>query len=149
MPSGVCSTNPAFTGRRETRRAISRGMLAPSEEGRGVPRPAVPCQCVTGRCVCHSGCSSRGQPREAGSLSRVPGGMENSPQCFSVGPEYYRERVFLRFRFRGRSVPISGSSVRPSTVTPNIHEVYGCCYSPVRLQGIRILNYIDDWLILA
>lgn len=257
MPSGVCSTNPAYTGRRETRRAISRGTLAPSEEGCGVFRPAVSCQYVTGRCVCHSGCSSRGQPREAGSLSRVPGGMGNASQCFSVGPEYYKERVrysvqnastsvqrgsahcggpragsgirtggknsaakrgyragsstqqgvrilqpvlhrsekrwraashsrsaclkshcreaqvqdahsqadrvtnqirglvchdrskgrllsciyppstqeVLEVRFRGRSLPISGSSVWPSTVTPHVHEVYGCSYSSAQAAG--------------
>ncbi len=29
--------------------------------------------------------------------------------------------------FQGRSLPISGSSFRPSTLTPNFHEVCGCC----------------------
>ncbi len=30
-------------------------------------------------------------------------------------------------RFQGQSLPISGSSLRPSTLTPNFHEVRGCC----------------------
>ncbi len=29
-------------------------------------------------------------------------------------------------RFRGRSLPVSGSSVRPSFVTPHVHEMHGC-----------------------
>ncbi len=29
--------------------------------------------------------------------------------------------------FRGQSLPISGSSVRPCTLTPNFHKVCGCC----------------------
>ncbi len=29
--------------------------------------------------------------------------------------------------FQGQSLPISGSSLRPSTLTPNFHEVCGCC----------------------
>ncbi len=27
--------------------------------------------------------------------------------------------------------------------------MHGCCTGPLRLQGIRVLNYLDDWLILA
>ncbi len=30
-------------------------------------------------------------------------------------------------RFQGQSLPISGSSVRPNTLTPNFHEVRVCC----------------------
>ncbi len=30
-------------------------------------------------------------------------------------------------RFQGQSLPISGSSLRPNTLTPNFHEVRGCC----------------------
>ncbi len=30
-------------------------------------------------------------------------------------------------RFQGQSLPISGSSLRPNTVTPNFHEERGCC----------------------
>ncbi len=51
--------------------------------------------------------------------------------------------------FQGQSLPISGSSLRPSTHTPYFHEVCDAALAPLRLQGIRILNYIDDWLILA
>ncbi len=37
-------------------------------------------------------------------------------------------RKFLRFAFQAKqSLPISGSSFRPSTLTPYFHEVCGCC----------------------
>ncbi len=49
-------------------------------------------------------------------------------------------------RFWWQIIPISGSSVRPSIITPHFHEMLRC---DLRLQGIRITNYIDNWLILA
>ncbi len=33
--------------------------------------------------------------------------------------------------FRGRSLPVSGSSLRPSTLTPHFYKVCGCCVSSV------------------
>ncbi len=47
--------------------------------------------------------------------------------------------------FWGQSIPVSSSSVQPSIITK-------CVYAALvllRLQGIRIMKYIDDWLILA
>ncbi len=37
--------------------------------------------------------------------------------------------------FRGRSLPISGSSLRPSTLIPHFHEVCGCCAGPAAAPG--------------
>ncbi len=37
--------------------------------------------------------------------------------------------------FRGRSLPISGSSVRPCTLTPNFHKVCGCCSGSTATPG--------------
>ncbi len=55
-----------------------------------------------------------------------------------------------KVRFWGQSIPISGSSLRSSTLThPHVYKVVDAVLAPLRLQGIRILNYIDDWLILA
>ncbi|KAI2646822.1 Protein P [Labeo rohita] len=52
--------------------------------------------------------------------------------------------------FRGQSIPISGSPIlQPRTLTPHFHKVYGCSSGSSGIQGIRILTYIDDWLILA
>ncbi len=38
-------------------------------------------------------------------------------------------------RFQGQSLPISGSSLRPSTLTPNFHEVRGCCTGASATSG--------------
>ncbi|KAI2651994.1 Transposon Ty3-G Gag-Pol polyprotein [Labeo rohita] len=58
-------------------------------------------------------------------------------------------RKFLRFAFRCeayqyRFLPF-GLALSPRTFT----KCVDAALAPLRLQGIRILNYIDDWLILA
>ncbi|KAI2653798.1 hypothetical protein H4Q32_014146 [Labeo rohita] len=58
-------------------------------------------------------------------------------------------RKFLRFAFRGeayqyRVIPF-GLALSPRTFT----KCVDAALAPLRLRGIRILNYIDDWLILA
>ncbi|KAL0173474.1 hypothetical protein M9458_029442, partial [Cirrhinus mrigala] len=64
----------------------------------------------------------------------------------SILPQH---RKFLRFAFRGeayqyRGLPF-GLALSPRTFT----KCVDAALAPLRLQGIRILNYIDDWLILA
>ncbi|KAI2644504.1 Transposon Ty3-G Gag-Pol polyprotein [Labeo rohita] len=64
----------------------------------------------------------------------------------SILPQH---RKFLRFAFRGeayqyRVLPF-GLALSPRTFT----KCVDAALVPFRLQGIRILNYIDDWLILA
>ncbi|KAJ8009614.1 hypothetical protein DPEC_G00090730 [Dallia pectoralis] len=64
----------------------------------------------------------------------------------SILPQH---RKFLRFAFGGeayqyRVLPF-GLALSPRTFTRCIDAAL----APLRLQGIRILNYIDDWLILA
>ncbi len=54
--------------------------------------------------------------------------------------------VSQEVHFWGQCIPVLGSSVRPSIIT--LHCV-DATLVPLRLQGIRIMNYIDDWLILA
>ncbi len=51
--------------------------------------------------------------------------------------------------FWGQSIPISGSSLRSSTLTPHVYKSSGCSTSSIEAAGHPILNYIDDWLILA
>ncbi len=38
-------------------------------------------------------------------------------------------------RFQGQSLPISGSSLRPNTLTPNFYEVRGCCTGSFATPG--------------
>ncbi|KAI2646175.1 Transposon Ty3-G Gag-Pol polyprotein [Labeo rohita] len=64
----------------------------------------------------------------------------------SILPQH---RKFLRFAFRGeayqyRVLPF-GLALSPRTFT----KCVDAALVPLRLQGIRTLNYIDDWLILA
>ncbi|MCJ8738081.1 hypothetical protein PDJAM_G00031590 [Pangasius djambal] len=64
----------------------------------------------------------------------------------SILPQH---RKFLRFAFGGeayqyRVLPF-GLSLSPHTFT----KCVDAALASMRLQGIRILNYIDDWLILA
>ncbi|KAL0155411.1 hypothetical protein M9458_049674, partial [Cirrhinus mrigala] len=60
-----------------------------------------------------------------------------------------QNRKFLRFAFRGeayqyRVLPF-GLALSPRTFT----KCVDAALAPLRLRGIRILNYIDVWLILA
>ncbi|XP_073721072.1 uncharacterized protein [Misgurnus anguillicaudatus] len=60
-----------------------------------------------------------------------------------------QHRKFLRFAFAGeayqfRVLPF-GLALSPRTYT----KCMDAALAPLRLRGIRILNYIDDWLILA
>ncbi|KAL0195429.1 hypothetical protein M9458_009001, partial [Cirrhinus mrigala] len=64
----------------------------------------------------------------------------------SILPQH---RKFLRFAFRGeayqyRVLPL-GLALSPRTFT----KCVDAALAPLRLRGIHILNYIDDWLILA
>ncbi|XP_073720453.1 uncharacterized protein [Misgurnus anguillicaudatus] len=64
----------------------------------------------------------------------------------SILPQHRR---FLRFAFGGvayqyRVLPF-GLSLSPRTFT----KCMDAALAPLRLRGIRVLNYIDDWLILA
>ncbi|KAI2657288.1 Transposon Ty3-G Gag-Pol polyprotein [Labeo rohita] len=64
----------------------------------------------------------------------------------SILPQH---RKFLRFAFRGeayqyRVLPF-GLALSPCTFT----KCVDAALAPLRLWGIRTLNYIDDWLILA
>ncbi len=60
-----------------------------------------------------------------------------------------RHRPFLRFAFEGRAdqykVLPFGLSLSPRVFT----KVAEAALVPLREQGVRILNYLDDWLILA
>ncbi|XP_048017809.1 uncharacterized protein LOC125249543 [Megalobrama amblycephala] len=64
----------------------------------------------------------------------------------SIHPSHWK---FLRFAFGGEAYQYKvlpfGLSLSPRTFT----KCVDAALAPLRLQGIRVLNYIDDWLILA
>lgn len=60
-----------------------------------------------------------------------------------------RHRCFLRFAFEGAAYQYSvlpfGLALAPRTFT----KCMDAALSPLRASGMRIMNYLDDWLILA
>ncbi len=60
-----------------------------------------------------------------------------------------RHRRFLRFAFGGKAYQYKvlpfGLALAPRTFT----KCMVAALAPLRLQGIRVLNYLDDWFILA
>ncbi len=60
-----------------------------------------------------------------------------------------RHRRFLRFAFGGKAYQYKvlpfGLALAPRTFT----KCMDAALAPLRLQGIGVLNYLDDWLILA
>ncbi|XP_053190141.1 uncharacterized protein LOC128373962 [Scomber japonicus] len=64
-------------------------------------------------------------------------------------PIWEGHRRYLRFAFNGRTFEFCvlpfGISLAPRTFTRCMDAVLG----PLRWEGIRILNYLDDWLVCA
>ncbi|KAI2647501.1 ORF V: Enzymatic polyprotein [Labeo rohita] len=51
--------------------------------------------------------------------------------------------------FRGSSVSVQSASIWPVPLSPCLYESHGSCLIPLWRMGIRILNYLDDWLLIA
>ncbi len=58
-------------------------------------------------------------------------------------------RKFLRFAFGSKAYQYGVLPFCPALSLRTFTKCIDAALAPLRLQGIRILNYIDDWLILA
>ncbi|KAL0150616.1 hypothetical protein M9458_054077, partial [Cirrhinus mrigala] len=64
----------------------------------------------------------------------------------SIIPQH---RKFLRFAFRGKAYQFRVLPFSLALSRCTFTKCVDAALAPLRLQGIRILNYINDWLILA
>ncbi len=75
--------------------------------------------------------------------------FSGSERCILSHPDSPHHRRFLRFAFEGVAYQYTvlpfGLPLAPRTFT----KCMDAALSPLRQMGIRILNYLDDWLILA
>ncbi len=60
-----------------------------------------------------------------------------------------RHRKFLRFAFGGKAYQYKALPFGLALVLRMFTKCMDAALAPLRLQGIRELNYLDDWLILA
>ncbi len=56
-------------------------------------------------------------------------------------------QTVLEIRLRWSGLPVHGPTLWAVSGPPYFYKVHGLC--PLRRMGIRILNYLNDWLILA
>ncbi len=68
-----------------------------------------------------------------------------SERCLLLHPDSPNHRWFLRFAFNGVVYQLYGLSLAPRTFT----KFMDAAFSPLRQMGVRILNYLDDWLTLV
>ncbi len=102
---------------------------------------------------------TRGQPREAGSLIRLFSSLETTAKCVSMGPADCRKGVTNSVRFSTTTFqrrdshtggPRAGSGYGTRSESPIKEGGHrGGPSSSIEAAGHPILNYIDDWLILA
>ncbi|KAI2649994.1 ORF V: Enzymatic polyprotein [Labeo rohita] len=62
-------------------------------------------------------------PKKDGGAASNFGSSRDAYFHIEILPQH---RKFLRFAFGGRSLLVSGSSIRPSSVTPHVYKMHGC-----------------------
>ncbi len=60
-----------------------------------------------------------------------------------------RHRKFLRFAFGGKAYQYKVLPFGLALAARTFMKCMDATLAPLRFQGIRVLNYLDDWLILA
>ncbi len=90
---------------------------------------------------------------ETNPLANMPRGLVHvagSERCVLSHPGSPPSQTFLEICIRRGGISIQGPPVWAVPGSPHFYVMHGSSLSsPLRLMGIRILNYLDDWLILV
>ncbi len=70
-------------------------------------------------------------------------------RCILSHPDSPPSQTILEIRLRGSGLPVHGPTLWAVSGPPYFVWCMDAALSPLRQMGIRILNYLDDWLILA
>ncbi len=70
-------------------------------------------------------------------------------RCILSHPDSPPSQTILEIRLRGSGLPVHGPTLWAVSGPPYFTKCMDAALSPLRQMGIRILNYLDDWLILA
>ena len=77
---------------------------------------------------------NRQDGRVANSASRLVYHDRSEGRIFSYR-DFATTQEIPEVRFRGRSIPVSGSSFRPSLITPHVHKMHGCSAGSITTPG--------------
>ncbi len=89
---------------------------------------------------------------ETDPLANMPRGLVHvaeSEKCVLSHAGSPHHRRFLRFAFEGVAYQYKALPFGLSLATRTFTRCMDAALSPLRQMGIRIVNYLDDWLILA
>ncbi len=89
---------------------------------------------------------------ETDPLTSVPRGLvlfSGPGRCLLSHPESPPSQTILEIRLWGSGISIYVPSLRTVPGCLYFYKVHGCCSFPSETDGIRVLNYLDNWLVLA
>ncbi|KAI2647469.1 Granule associated Rac and RHOG effector protein 1 [Labeo rohita] len=86
---------------------------------------------------------------EADPLASLPRGLVLFTVSERPHPDSPPPQSILEIYLQGSGISVHSPSFWTIPHSPHFYEVHGYALSPLRQKGIRILNYLNTWLILA